>query len=305
MDVAVLIVSYRGELDVQRCLAALAASRHTEFRVVICENGGAEAFARLTDSLPARLPGGQPVELHMAPGNLGFAGGVNLCLDLAGEAGAYWILNPDTEPAPDALGAMVDRLAHGDCTAVGHDIVLPDGRTASRGGGRWLPWTARAVSLGHGEPWAPAANPEAIERQMSYLIGASMLISAGFLQRVGRMREDYFLYCEEVEWFLRAVSAGERLGYAPVARVVHSHGASTGGGGPMRTRSRISVYLVERNRLLVNRDLFPHLFAISAAFAMFHVVFRYGKTGALAQIAYALAGWWGGVRNERGRPAWF
>ncbi len=40
-QVAVVIVSYHSADDVADCLAALAASRHADFEVVVCENGGA------------------------------------------------------------------------------------------------------------------------------------------------------------------------------------------------------------------------------------------------------------------------
>ena len=97
-SVAVCIVGYRNPDDFVLCLAALARSRHADFEVVVCENGGPEAFDQLTKVLPAALPGGQPVRAILAPGNLGYAGGVNVCLAAAPDADAWWILNPDTEP---------------------------------------------------------------------------------------------------------------------------------------------------------------------------------------------------------------
>ncbi len=42
-----------------------------------------------------------------------------------------------------------------------------------------------------------------------------------FVEVNGLMREDYFLYAEEVEWCLRAKRRGLRLGLAPAARILH------------------------------------------------------------------------------------
>src|SRR3546814_10074097 len=64
-------------------------------------------------------------------------------------AGAWWILNPDTLPDPDALAALSERLGKGDCQAVGGIQYYGDGRVQSDGG-TWRPWFARAVSIGHG-----------------------------------------------------------------------------------------------------------------------------------------------------------
>ena len=42
------------------------------------------------------------------------------------------------------------------------------------------------------------------------LLGASV-VGRAMLDAVGPMRDDYFLYCEEVEWCLRAKAAGLRF----------------------------------------------------------------------------------------------
>jgi GT2 family glycosyltransferase len=304
LHVAILIVSFRGVQDVVDCLAALDRSEHRDFSVFICENGGAEAYAALQDAIPGKLSGGQSVHLSLSAGNLGFAGGVNACLDVAGPADAYWILNPDTQPDPGALASMVARLQEGDCDMVGHDIVLPSGLLASRSG-RWSKRTARAISIDHGRPRAPGLARGEVEAAMNYVIGASMLVSGDFFERFGRMREDYFLYCEEAEWCLRAKAQGARLGYDQTAVVLHAHGTSTGGGGDLRSRSRIAVYLIERNRVLLTRDCFPALVPTASMFALLHLMLRCARASAWRQLAYGVSGWAAGLRDERGRPAWF
>jgi GT2 family glycosyltransferase len=97
--VAVVIVAFRNVDDVCGCLEALSTSTHARFEVVICENGGEAAWRTLTARLPGTLPGGQPVRVLLAERNLGFAGGVNVGLAAAPDADAWWILNPDTQPA--------------------------------------------------------------------------------------------------------------------------------------------------------------------------------------------------------------
>jgi GT2 family glycosyltransferase len=304
MDVAVLIVSYRSLDDLLVCLSALGESTHPNFRVVICENGGPAAFEKVRAALPKTLSKGQSVSIWEAPGNLGYAGGVNFALDHAGDADAYWILNPDTQPAPDALASMIERLKAGDCGMVGHDLVLTDGRLASRGGGQWRPLTARAISIDKGAQRTSAVDPTHAEGRIGYLVGASILVSADALKIAGRMRDDYFLYCEEVEWCLRAVRRGVKLGYAPGAVVVHAHGTSTGGGGQLRDRSKLSVYLIARNRVLVTRDMFPERLALTRWLILGHLVAKFLKARAARQLLYALSGWKAGLRNERGAPGW-
>lgn len=301
--VAVAIVGFRNPGDIVRCLDALGRSTWREFEVVVCENGGAEWAARLSSELPARLPAGQPVRVIDAGANLGYAGGVNRAMAAAPDADAWWILNPDTEPQAGALEALVNRLQSGDCDAVGGTIYLP-GQTVQAHGGRWRRWLARAVSMGYGASLADHVDSRAVERSLSYLSGACMLVSRRFLETTGPMREEYFLYCEEVEWCLRATGRGMRLGFAPDAQVLHRSGATTGAHEAVRLRPKTPIYLDERNKMLVTRDCFPALLPVAAASAFVLALLRFARKGAWRQLGYALEGWRDGLLNRRGPPSW-
>lgn len=297
MRVAVCIVGYRNAEDIARCLAALDDSDYPDFEVIVCENGGEAAFRDLEVRLAADPRPRFPLRLLAAP-NPGFAGGVNLCMDEAPGADAWWVLNPDTVPEPQALSAMVARLAAG-CEAVGGPVLLGPDRVQSWGG-FWEVWRGRAVSMGYGEDPARAPSAGEIETKQNYLNGASMLVGRNFVDAVGRMREDYFLYCEEVEWCLRGLRAGLRLGYAPEGRVLHFQGASTGHSASIRDRSAMSVRLNERNRLLLTRDLYPARLPVVAVMALLVLAWRYGRALAWPQLRAALQGWGQGLSNRRG-----
>lgn len=303
MHVAVAIVGYRNSDDIVRCLASLALSEHTDFEVSICENGGEAAARALRAVLPAFMEGGQPVKIIASRRNLGFADGVNQAMAACPDADAWWVINPDTVVSPGALSACLRRLEHGDCDAVGCPIHLPDG-TVQAYGGHWRPALARAVSLGQGRPSSAPVDAEAVERAQSYLNGACMLIGQRFLEVVGPMRVDYFLYAEEIEWFMRGKARGMKLGFAGDASVLHYAGATTGSHAGIRSRPKMPIYLDERNKLLVTRDCFPHLAPVAAVAALGLLLLRFARRGAWAQTGYALAGWWAGVRNARGIPAW-
>lgn len=224
MHVTVAIVGYRNTSDVVQCVAALSQSDYSDFEVVICENGGEAAYHALQASIPSRLPAGQNVRLILAPGNGGYASGVNLCMAASPKSDAWWILNPDTEPSVGAMTALVRRLTGG-CDAVGGTLFMPNGLIQSCGG-IYRPWLARAVSIGHGDPLEAKMAPGAIEQVQNCLNGASMLVSRRFLEATGPMREDFFLYSEELEWCLRAMANGMKLGFAPNARVLHHQGTT-------------------------------------------------------------------------------
>jgi N-acetylglucosaminyl-diphospho-decaprenol L-rhamnosyltransferase len=303
MHVSVAIVSYRNPADVVACLDALAISTHRDFEVIICENGGNDAFRTLVAKLPETLPSGQAVRAVSAPDNPGFAGGVNICLAETPEADAWWVLNPDTEAMPDAMAALVARLERGDCDACGGTLIAPEGFIQSYGG-RWRSWLGRVVSLGMLTSPDSVVDPASIEAMQNYVVGASMMVSSRFVALAGPMREDYFLYCEEIEWSVRGVRRGARLGFSPRAIVVHHQGTTTGSGGAFKTRSKLTVYLCSRNMMLMTRDLYPRRLFTATIGAFAAAVLVYARRGAWAQAGYQISGTLAGLANERGVPGW-
>lgn len=302
-QVAVCIVSFRDPPLIADCLATLARSTFTDFEVVICENGGADARQQLAATLPGRLPGGQPIALLGNTANLGYAGGVNACLAARPDADFWWVLNPDTRADPDALQALLERLQRGDCEAAGGVLYHPDGRVQAYGG-HWNSWCARAESIGLGAPVSAPVDPQFVESRMNYLLGACMLIGRSFVAAAGLMRDDYFLYAEEIEWCLRARAKGMRLGFAPGARICHGQGGTTGSAASVRVRPRLPIYLDERNKLHVIRDTAPSRLPVAASIAFVLAWARFGRRGAMRQWRHAMAGWWAGICNRRGVPTW-
>ena len=300
--VAVVIVGYRNAGDIARCLAALEKSTYRDFEIVICENGGGEAFAALQSQLPSALPNGQPVKLIQAPGNRGYASGINIAMTGSRDADAWWILNPDTEPSPGAMAALVVRAAQG-CDAVGGAIHFPSGEIQSFGG-VWSSWRAKGIALGYGAPTDTKPDIAVIERTQNYLSGASMFVGRTFAAVAGPMEERYFLYCEEIDWFLRAGRRGLHLGFAPDAIVIHHQGTSTGYARSLRSRSGHAVCLDERNKMLVTRAFFPARLPVAACMALVRLVGRYARQGAFLQIGFGLAGWLMGLLGQAGIPRW-
>jgi GT2 family glycosyltransferase len=119
---------------------------------------------------------------------------------------------------------------------------------------------ARTVSshhLGEGSRYDPAQiDPAQIEASLDYVAGASMLVASRFIREVGPMREDYFLFFEEMDWAMRNESRF-RFAYAPESVVFHKSGASTAQAAEFSTR------FYYRNRVrFASRYLRPRLGAV-------------------------------------------
>lgn len=302
--VAIAIVGFRNPQDVRTCLEALSQSTYGDFAVYVCENGGPEAWRTLVETIPARLPGGQAVTAFDAGANLGYAGGVNRCIEAAGDSfQALWVLNPDTAPFPGALAALLERLDGGDVEAVGGVTIWADDRVQAYGG-VWRSWLGTSTSIGMYAPMDAPVDAATIEARLDYISGASMLVSRRFVEVVGPMRADYFLYVEEIEWCLRARLKGVKLGFAPDARVRHYHATTMGLSGRHRLWPRMSIYLDARNRVRVTAQLLPTRLPTVIVGIMLHALWRYMRIGAWRQIYYTWEGVAAGLRGESGKPAW-
>lgn len=288
---AVILVNWNGWRDTVECLASLQRLATPPRLTVVVDNastdGSAEhlaawcrgdevALAQHRDPALPPFDGRAPAGLHWArlgeaeplpaerpalvlvqsTRNLGFAGGNNLGLRLAQQAGAdgCWLLNTDTVVDPGALDALVARAAADPRIGmVGSTLryYWNPAEVQALGGARFDARTGAARHLGAGS--AAAALPAAgeIEAQCDYIVGASLFATRAFVDAVGPMCEDYFLYFEELDWALRG-RGRFTLAWAPESRVFHKVGGSS-----RRQVSRTSLRYLYRNRLRVMQRFFP------------------------------------------------
>ena len=235
---------------------------HHDVRRLVDDNAVAPVMCRVIaapqQALPA-APADCRVTLIHSGGNLGFAGGCNVGIRAASEAfGFFWLLNTDTVVQFQALEALVRRAqSDGRLGMVGSTIryYAQPHIVQSLGGARLetATVTTRLIGEGCGLEAIPA-DPVAIEEQMAYVMGASMLVSERFVREIGLLQEDYFLYYEEIDWAMRG-SRTFKLGYAPASHVFHKSGASSSKILPLFTSN-----LYYRNRLRFVSRFFPQRF---------------------------------------------
>lgn len=224
------------------------------------EAGGGEFMVRdLFDLTPAGGEGKPPpvlgtnsLTLLQTGRNGGYAFGNNVGMRLALDDGCeyFWIINNDTEVEPDSLTWLHRRIVEDPGIGICGSTLVYAGqrdRIQTLGGAKFLPLKGRSYALGG---FALRDNPidaDAIETAISFVNGASMFVSRDFLTQVGLMKEEYFLYWEEIEWSMRA-RGRFKLGYAPKSIVYHKVGASIGTKDEGES-SPLSDYYMHRNQV--------------------------------------------------------
>lgn len=194
--------------------------------------------------------------------NLGFAGGNNVGLRYIlgrGDASHVWLLNNDTVIRPDTLHHLVARMEErpdaGMCGATLLHYEDPE-KVQALGGGYYCEWIGLPWHQGRLKKASDPVNLERVERWMNYVVGASMMITRQFVEEIGLMCEDYFLYFEETDWAIRAKGKFS-LAYAPGAVVYHKIGGSIGTSSNPMQKSRTCDYFSIRNRLFFTRRYYP------------------------------------------------
>ena len=216
--VTCILINWNGWQDTVECLTALRECAYPNFTAIVVDNGS-------TNDSVAKIKTAHPNILILeSRNNLGFAGGNNIGIRHALAQGAeyVWLLNNDTEAAPDALSALITKiLTDKRIGAVASVCYYADQPSIVQAwaGARVNLWTgyARNSTEPHSDDWFHS------------LYGASMLISRPALEDAGLLDEGFFHYWEETEFCLRLRKKGWRLAAAPDSRVLHKVGASTGG----------------------------------------------------------------------------
>lgn len=231
VDVVIVIVTHCSAADIVTCLESVEAHTSVTARVVVVDNASDDGTA---DLVAERFP---EVDLVRSERNLGFAGGVNL--GAGRHRGRYLLLlNPDTElrgPAIDRLVRVADR--HPDHRIYGGRVVHRD--TGREGLSAWrLPslWSLTCFALGLNrafartrlfDPTIITGVPRHGTLEVGGVSGCLQLIDTTLWQELDGFDDTYFMYGEDVDWAIRARTAGARPVLVGEAEIHHEIGGSS------------------------------------------------------------------------------
>ncbi len=265
MDLAVVIVTWKVRdqvLEALRTLQADVAAHGPETHIWVVDNASEDGTVEaIRDCYPQ-------VTVIASERNLGFAGGNNLALRRMGFGDpdvspgppglprAVFLLNPDTLVHDRAVRTLYEALFAGPGIGlVGARLTYGDGsfqHSAFDFPGFWQ--TAIELLPVPGRLYESALNGRYPRRlyqnerpfPVGHTLGATMMLRREVIQQVGLFDEQFFMYCEEVDWAIRIRRAGWEIRCVPQAHVTHLVGQSTSQVRPESVvnlwRSRFRLY---------------------------------------------------------------
>ncbi len=245
--VTVVVLNWNNLPDTVECLESLARVEYPGLRTLVVDNGstdGSEAALRQQFS---------SLEFLLTGENLGFAGGNDAGIRhaLANGAELILLLNNDTTVDPGFVSALVDAVQANPRAGMACPKILLHDRpdVLWYAGASFHPWLGWGRHRGHGQ--RDQGQFDRLE-ETDRATGCALLVTRALCEQVGLLREDFFCYAEDLEWGLRARSAGFSILYVPASRVWHKVSRSTGG-----SRSVMAVRYQTRNVLACLDDRLP------------------------------------------------
>lgn len=294
--VCIVIVNYKGWKDTIECIESILKQTQVDFQIIVVDNSedytsfekiknwavSGESvetefsewifpvepkpfndFVAVTHDQLASAKYDQKIILVKAKCNDGFASANNIALKYVLKNDAFsfaWLLNNDTVVPPNCLKVMLDYMSSDEQSntgILGAKVLEYYNRNIiqSAGGGKMIHYVAYSHLIGAGEP--DKGQYDISNLDMDFVAGTSMLVRIPFLNEVGLLNEEYFLYFEEPDWAARAARFKWRMDYCFHANVFHKGGASTGGKGyssEVKSSTPLSDFYFQRAKILYTRN---------------------------------------------------
>lgn len=245
---AVILVNYNNSRETIDCITSIKKSKDAPHVIVVDSGSSKESQEELRLAFP-------DLDLIISDNN-GFSAGNNIGIKKALRLGAkvIYILNNDTEVNPNLFYRSY-RYVVGKNRLAGGKIYYAKGfefHKQQKGKGNIL-WYAggyfdreSVIARHYGVDEEDQGQYDQIKK-IDFITGCFIAVPRRVFSRIGFFYEPYFLYLEDLDFCLRAESAGIEVIYNPHLVVYHKNSSSTVAGSPL-----VDYYLT-RNRLLLGK----------------------------------------------------
>ncbi|HBG46739.1 MAG TPA: glycosyltransferase family 2 protein [Deltaproteobacteria bacterium] len=240
LKVYVVLLNWNGLKDTSECLESLEKAACPGLEIIVVDNGSTDGSL---EALKKRF--GAAVRFIENRTNLGFAGGCNAGLRQALSEGAEYVilLNNDTVVDADFARELLKAAE----TEPEAGIICSKIFFHDRPDVIWYAGAFFNERLGWGRHrgYNDSGDKYRSTEETGRPTGCSMMVTRELCGKIGLFDEEYFCYCEDLDWGLRARKAGFKVLFAPASKVWHKVSSSSGGRS-----TAVSLYYSTRNMLM-------------------------------------------------------
>lgn len=266
-NVAVIVLNYNNFKDTIECIESIQNLNNTPGAIIIVDNfskdNSVNEIKKFLLNTNVDIDKFYILQLNSNEGySKGNNEGIKFIKDIK-KIKSYWILNNDTIVDKYSLDKLCLRMnQENKPSIIGSTIVhAHDMKTLQCASGY-----CSILKIAFDKPLLSGikindllnVNARNIEKKISYVIGASFFIHADVL-KIGYLREDFFLYAEEMEYCIRAKKHGIPLLWAKDSIVYHKEGGTTKASSSSYRFPEWVDYLMLRNRIRVIVEHFTWL----------------------------------------------
>ena len=293
-----VVVTYNPDLNVLRCQFGRIANQVEKIWLV--DNASIQSLNNWIIDFELK----EKLGFIPMPSNMGLGAAQNVGIQHALSAGAthVLILDQDSQPLPDMVSRLLNKLIQIQSSGVLVAVVAPvyeDKKTGARSGFvrlGWFDYKKQFVS----------AEQEPVEAD--FVISSGSLIPVSALEVIGLIDEDLFIDHVDTEWCLRARSKGYKLFGVPSARMFHSLGEKRKRIWFLRWRnvpyhSPFRYYYMLRNGILLQRRSYiPMKWRIGEMMRSMQMILFFGfwGKGSFKRLSMMLRGVWDGLKGVTG-----
>jgi len=232
--VAVLVLNYNGKHHLYECFSSLKKQIYGNYDVYLVDNGSKDGSVEYVKRVF------RWVKIISFEKNFGFAKAYNEAIKRL-DVELISLLNNDTKVEENWLSSLVDAIIEDEkIVAVGSKMVLYDRPYLINHAGAKITVLGGNIDIGFYEMDDRRLNAR---KSVGAVCAGSMLIRKKHFLKVGGFDEDFFSYCEDIDFCWRAWQQGFKIFYEPKSVVHHKLGAS------WKQKKAFATFLIERNRL--------------------------------------------------------
>jgi GT2 family glycosyltransferase len=219
--VSIVIPNWNGKKFLAGCLDSLAKQTYSPIEIIIVDNGSHDGSVEFLQE------NYKHVKLARFEKNTGFSVAVNRGIqESTGELVS--LLNNDTIVDPNWAAELVRTMReHPEISSAGCKMLAYDDHTMLDGAGDGYRRGGLPGRIGHRERDTGRFD---IPRYILGACGGAALYRRSLFDDIGFFDDDYFAYLEDVDFGLRAQSAGHKCYYVPTSIVYHLGCGTTGSG---------------------------------------------------------------------------